>query len=181
METFLWWQGHVEHHMLESQQWIKLLEDVARKQAEGEEEAARRMSIAKWLTWLHEGLAAGLGRQHLMTRMSLGWVPTANATGNVGDVPGLGDDDGIDGLTSDQLTTIEESRQEGGAPANAQREADDEAAGWGKQWLVGEHYEQLGWPEIGEGGRKQLLLRELTAACNTFPLTTGLGWDVLLQ
>lgn len=148
METFLWWQGQIDYHVLESQQWIKLLEDVARKQAEGEE-AARRMSIAKWLTWLHEGPAAGLGGQHLM--------------------PDLGEDDGIDGLTSDQVEIIKESIQEGGAPANAQQEADDEAVGWGKQWLVGEHYEQLDWPEIGEDGPKQFLLHELAAACNTFP------------
>ena len=34
-------------------------------------------SRAAWLSWLKEGPARGLSRQHKMSRMALGWVPSA--------------------------------------------------------------------------------------------------------
>ena len=102
--------------MLDNTNWVEMLEDVARTQAGREEEAARKMQNSKWLAWLHDGRAAGLGRQHRMTRTAIGWNPIADASGDSSTTPQLGEQDGVDGLSDQQLESIEVHRTESGRP-----------------------------------------------------------------
>jgi hypothetical protein len=179
MDKFQKWRVQVTRQMLDIPQWVQMLEDVARRQAESEEEAARKMQNAKWLSWLHDGPAAGLGRQHLISRSAIGWNPTADSVGDDSTLPPLADPDGIDGLSSEELRSIKEQRTEAGCPANAQQEVDDEATGWGKQWQTGQRYVEPDWQGIGLEVPDALLQHELVTACQTFPANTGLGWDAL--
>ena len=57
--------------------------DSVRAEAEDSSERIKRAELARtrasWSTWLREGPAAGLNRQHRMSRLVTGWVPTTVA------------------------------------------------------------------------------------------------------
>ena len=105
MQAFAEWRGKLTLGMLDHEPAATLLEEVAIKQAEREEAAAGKAATMKWVRWLHEGLAAGLGRQHKMSKVAQGWAPTATASGRANDMPSLEEEDvdEEDGLSPEQL------------------------------------------------------------------------------
>ena len=80
MKEFKMWQEAVEGEMLHNRTTSQALKRVAKAQASKMEAAARRLATAKWISWLNDGPAAVLGRQHKMTRNAIGWTPNATAT-----------------------------------------------------------------------------------------------------
>ena len=95
--------------MLETPAWVAILERVARMQAESQEAEASRMARARWISWLNDGPSAGLGRQHKMSRVAIGWVPTAIASGNAEAITATADDgdDDMEGLSEEQLRLVQ--------------------------------------------------------------------------
>ena len=79
--AFRWWIRNLEHRVLYS---IHAVAQLSRT-AEDARKYDARQSTRKWLSWLHEGPAAGLGRQHQMPRVAGGWIPSRTATVKVGD------------------------------------------------------------------------------------------------
>ena len=59
--------------------------DVARKAHMYDDSTARN----SWMSWLQEGPAGGLGRQHRMSRCATGWIPA-----KLGPVAATGGDEG---------------------------------------------------------------------------------------
>ena len=55
---------------------IAQLSRIVSKIAEAAKENDARQSTRRWLNWLREGPAAGLGRQHHMSRVAGGWIPS---------------------------------------------------------------------------------------------------------
>ena len=62
-------------------------------------------ACAAWLSWLQEGPSSGLGRQHQMSRVSQGWIPS-----KLGSTASTDDDDGclcfsdVGDITDDDVT-----------------------------------------------------------------------------
>ena len=75
MDSFERWRKTITTDMLRMEVVSLMLEEVARKQAESEEAAASKATTLNWVSWMHEGPAAGSGRQHKMSKVAQGWAP----------------------------------------------------------------------------------------------------------
>ena len=155
---------------------------VQAKRMTAAEAAAARVAFK---SWLHEGPAAGLGRQHRFTRVSTGWVPSARLVLQLrsGELDG-GDDvpelDPADGETLLDDTMTDEGLAEqppGMRPASLQEMAEQEALAWGAEWLCGAESGDLPWPADMGDRLPQLSRTKLVGALRSFPAGTGLGWD----
>ena len=138
-------------------------------------------AVTGYRKWLHDGPAAGLGRQHRYTRTSTGWLPSTLLSSSAAE-----DDDysrECDGLAdpSDgkaQLAGIAEAM----APtaqartASLQEEAENEALKWGAQWLRSAEYDMSWLSDLGDA-LPPLDEKRLIGALRSFPAGTGLGWD----
>ena len=120
MKVFGDWRKAVTLSMLKEDSVAAMFEEVAVKQAEKEEAASSKAATVTWVSWLHEGPAAGLGRQHQMSKVAQGWMPTAMASGREGDMLDLGDGrcDDEDGFPREELLEVIEDRREDDAPAS---------------------------------------------------------------
>ena len=70
LQAFAEWRGKFTLGMLEHEPAATLLEEVAIKQAKREEAAAGKAATLKWVSWLHEGLATGVGRQQKVSKVA---------------------------------------------------------------------------------------------------------------
>ena len=102
--------------------------------AEKEERAAQRIAMAKWVSWIRDGPAHGLRRQHRFTRNVVGWVPAEKSTGVVTEVDVRDEVDELQGLSRQDINDLKFQQAEDHAPATAQQEADQQADLWYKQW-----------------------------------------------
>ena len=75
-KAFRWWIRNPDHQVLYSLHAIAKLNRIVSKIAEAAKEYDARQSTRRWLNWLREGPAAGLGRQHHMSRVAGGWIPS---------------------------------------------------------------------------------------------------------
>ncbi len=94
--------------------------------AKAETEASRATRLA-WASWLTEGPAKGLRRQHRMSRTSMGWTPTRVAAP---EELRLSEADLLDELDETQLKSLLQPPQGEPLPLDAQQVADKEAAVW---------------------------------------------------
>ena len=86
--------------------WVECFAAHALKFAEAAEAEADRASTARFLSWLHEAPAAGLGRQHKLSRVATGWIPsrTGEEPDNRNEDHDQNDDDEVaNGLSPQQL------------------------------------------------------------------------------
>ena len=58
------------HEQLRRLEECDHLGEVRGKQAESEEAAAGKAATQKWISWMYEGSAVGLGRQHTMSKVA---------------------------------------------------------------------------------------------------------------
>ena len=65
---FLAWQEAISEQLLKQRAWVFSLRSMAVANAEKEERAAQHIAVMKWVTWIREGPALGLRRQHRFTR-----------------------------------------------------------------------------------------------------------------
>jgi hypothetical protein len=170
MKVFSDWRKAISLGMLQHDSVTVMLEDVAVKQADREEAAASKATTLKWVSWLHEGPAAGLGRQHRMSKVAQGWAPTATAGGRDSDMPDLEDGtcDGDDGLSQEELLEAIEDRRENDTPASTQQEADGEALDWGNgQWKANTVYIEPDWSQDSAEGLVEMAVEHLKKAAMT--------------
>ena len=136
---------------------------------------AQYVATNRWEAWIHVGPASGVKRQHQFSRNATGWTPTNESSGKVYATHGQDELDDLDGLSADELDAIRFDQGEKGTPASAQQEADDQAPKWQEQWGGPGSPEERKWPkEMGEE-MEDVLVEELSEACNIFPNETGLG------
>ena len=134
---------------------------------------------AAWHTWIRDGPSKGLGRQHRLSRVAGGWVPSEIATlerdGGDSD-PGKAWDDGDEVQEDGRGTPI---RGDISVPQSSQQAVDTQAAKWAKEWNVGAVVPPLNWPaeESDSEQLATLTVEVLSRAARTFPEATGLGWD----
>ena len=70
------WRSQLRYSDSQQRQRVELLSDAARDRAVRLERGAKTTANAKWRSWLAEGRAGGLGRQHRMSRGASGWIAT---------------------------------------------------------------------------------------------------------
>ena len=139
-EAFRHWFGAVKHHLLMNKQyvvWLRLDAQLRAKAVSRRDIDARRRS---WQSWLQEGPAQGLGRQHRMSRVVGGWIPAP-----VGCAALAGEAD--DELTSDTLHGSEVNVDEWSVmPLHSQQEVEQEARAWAEVWQASERPPAPLWP-----------------------------------
>ena len=103
------------------------------KFAERAEDQANRAANMRFLDWLNEGPASGLGKQHKLSRTATGWIPSR--CGEEYDKPeeqeDRHDDEMIDGLSAEQLQQAIAKQSESTTPLSAQGTVSLEANEWG--------------------------------------------------
>ena len=63
--------------MLSHQLWTHMIRKTADEMVRTLESEINARSRAEWESWLGEGPAKGLSRQHKMSRTATGWIPSA--------------------------------------------------------------------------------------------------------
>ena len=170
-DAFRRWVQGIQHVHLMSRQYvvvIRLEAEQRARTASNHDLTSRRRS---WRTWLQEGPAKGLGRQHRMSRTVGGWVPSpVGRAATAGEI----DDDfaavvgGDVDLNDGELTEM---------PLHAQHEVDSEAMTWAAVWQANAHPPGPAWPPVLGQAMPPLCVSTAMRACNTFPAGTCLGWD----
>ena len=173
--SFETWLSLLHHDMLLCQSWVDSLHEtakVAAAQAEAESVKVARMA---WRSWLTEGPAKGLRRQHRMSRTSVGWMPAPVA---VPDEVSLSEADLLDELDECQLVALRRTVSEA-QPMTVQQLADKEATIWAAEWGVGREVQEVTWPADLGPPPPLMTLCSLKRALASFAEATGLGWDDL--
>jgi hypothetical protein len=170
------WMGMLSDQILRSSFWVEAFGRVAITMAECAERAAGIAATQAFATWLQEGSASGLKRQHLLTRTATGWIP---AKVDAEEVNSNEDPDELDGLSAAELAAVKGVPDGVPTPLGAQQTANAERTVWGSEWGAGEDYLEPTWTVEDSLFPPPLLLAEFRAALATFPCGTGLGWDDL--
>ena len=74
-DRFIHCQLGIKQMMVAHAATTHALRQIAAKTADRLEEEASRRAHLKLVKWMQEGPAAGLGRQHKMSRVATGWIP----------------------------------------------------------------------------------------------------------
>ncbi len=74
MVAFNVWRRWLAPAVLKDRVWTECFAEHATKFAENAEAQAERAATFRFHNWLHEGPAAGLGRQHKLSRVATGWI-----------------------------------------------------------------------------------------------------------
>ena len=162
--------------------WVECSATHALRFAEAAEAEADRASTARFLSWLHEGPAAGLGRQHKLPRVATGWIPSR--TGEDPDDHNENndqkeDDEVANWLSSQQLAEAITAQDTSTTPLAAQQTVNLELKEWGGEWAADEVYEELRWPDEANSPPSDWSIQKFREACLSFAAETGLSWDAL--
>ena len=171
------WQDTISDGLLANDSWVFALRNMAAANAEREEKLAQQISMAKWVSWIREGPAHGLRRQHRFTRNVVGWVPTEKSTGAVTDVDARDEIDELQGLSRQEINNLKFQQAENHAPATAQQEAEQQADMWHKHWGDGLSINDVQWPDDMGEELPGIIAESICEAASTFPDETGLEWD----
>ena len=171
------WLGLLTDELLQSSSWVRSMCCVADEAVQRAEAEAARAARLAWSSWLADGPAKGLRRQHRMSRTAIGWVPAHVAV----PVPvSLSEADSLDGVDEALLTeSLEYGAEASSLPLNPQQAADQAADVWAAEWGVGLELPDVAWPADLGPLPPPLLLPALQRALAEFPASTGLGWDNL--
>ena len=182
--AFRWWIRNLDHRVLYSIHAVAQLNSTVSKIAEAARLYDAKQSTRSWLTWLHEGPAAGLGRQHQMSRVAGGWIPSRAAV--VKGTDEARNDDPEHSWQNDLEDPSEEyvvhqanSADAVEVPLDKQQTVDLEADEWGSIWQAVKKQHQPAWPKEMGIQPPPLALPALKDVCSTFPADVGLGWDKL--
>ena len=169
--VFRSWFDSIQRGQLFTRQYVVVLRLEANRRAHeavGADLEARRRS---WRAWLHEGPASGIGRQHHMSRVVGGWVPSAVDQAALADCDG--DDVALIEGESSELRSIERIEM----PLHSQQEVEREASAWATVWQSEAQPPLPLWPAIMGEAMPDLCVTAAMHACAAFPADTGLGWD----
>ena len=176
---FIKWCSRFTSSSLHDKVWVLLMYRSTKAIAAAAHSHDQNSSRQAWVSWLHEGPAKGLGRQHRMSRIATGWIPARKARVELVDGEQDVDDDvqivdDTEGVREDDLFNAEVPSL---VPLGSQQTVDVEAEAWASIWRRGAVGTLPKWPKcMGEKlpSTSVVLFR---LACMTFPCEVGLGWD----
>ena len=110
----------------------KALLAIAAKIADRLEEEASHRAHLKFVAWTQSGPAAGLRRQHKLSRVATGWIPNRLQAGTDGDGSGAGDGSDAEQCDDDAARTAETIRDPTApqSPMGSHREAAEQRGAW---------------------------------------------------
>ena len=134
--AFRWWIRNLDHRVLYSIHAVAQLSSAVGKIAEATRKYDARQATCSWLIWLHEGPAAGLGRQHQMSRVAGGWIPSRAAAVKFGDDAPNADPEHswqqhLEDLSEEYVVQQANSANTVAVPLDKQQTVDLEADEWG--------------------------------------------------
>ena len=143
--TFRAWRDRLHWLPLDDAAILKQLYVQALGFAKATAEQASRLAARAFAQWLQDGPAAGLKRQHQMSRTAVGWIPAA-----IGEVEA--DEHGFEAGDEDSPEVAAAARQVRSlqAPLSMQQAAEAERVRWSAEWAVGDDTIQ---PPSWEGAR----------------------------
>ena len=111
--------------------WVDIFRNRALEKVKQQEGQAQRAHLLAWQSWMHEGPADGLRKQHQFTKVEGGWVEAVEIV-----VPQPLEDSQVveDGVPLFQLQGAPQPAVSVKCPANLQEETDLQARGWHKEW-----------------------------------------------
>ena len=182
--AFRWWIRNLDHRVLYSIHAVAQLSRTISKIAEAARKYDARQSTRSWLSWLHEGPAAGLGRQHQMSRVAGGWIPSRVAAVKAVDGVRSADPEhswqqDFEDLSEEYVVQQANTANIVAVPLDKQQTVDLEADEWSSIWQAVKVQHQPVWPKEMEIHPPPLALPVIKDACSTFAAEVGLGWDKL--
>jgi len=180
---FAAWTNGITKGMLDDRASLAVLLATAATFARRAEAIHARASNASWRSWLLDGPAA-LKRQHMVSRAARHWVPAVVAPVS-DDLDGcdpealLHDAVKLDSVSQDTRDIILGTKGVSVQPLSRQQTVDGETDKWSAEWLAGNPYPHLPWPEQLGALLPTPTVDDLIGACCTFPAGTGMGWDGL--
>ena len=155
--------------------WVEWFLSVASRRSDLFALHVANASRESWRSWLHDGPAHGLRRQHRMSRTAAGWVASATiALPCEADVAHPDDPD-------DAAVVVAGSLQANSTriPLGLQATAESEACSWSAHWGSGLDLPPCQWPlDLGELPPRLTLLC-IQRALLSFAAGTGLGLDAI--
>ena len=175
IEEFLSFRRVISRPSLLTPFWVDWFLSVASRQSDLFALHAANASRESWRSWLHDGPAHGLRRQHRMSRTVAGWVPSATIA-----LPCEADDAQPDD-PDDAAEIVAGSLQANSTriPLGLQATAESEVGRWSTHWGSGLGLPPCQWPvDLGELPPRLTLLC-IQKALLSFAAGTGLGWDAI--
>jgi hypothetical protein len=129
------WLGAITPGMLDDPVHLAVLAATAENAAQRSIKEDLKRSSNSWRTWLKEGPASGLGRQHRMSRVATGWIAAATAQ-PCQDGMGNDPDDWLSDLceletdAKSMARIMEPPDAAGEMPLNRQQSVDAESSKW---------------------------------------------------
>ena len=142
------WQRHITIDMIESQVMVTALTDVAVCMSDKMMQKTQLASRASWVSWVNDGPASGLRRQHRMSRVAIGWVRSKCLAADHdhaqhGDFAGSDEDYEmiVRQLQWDRLIP-----EDSATPMSLQQSVDDQATTWSGHWGCQLDMPPCDWP-----------------------------------
>ena len=173
-DQFRQWHRSVTFAQLQQCGHVQRLLVEAHEKALALDRQDQRGALLSWRSWLTEGPADGLRRQHKVSRTAAGWTPSLVAAQDQPNGEGAECDEGDE----EQLCWDE---QDGPveAPCDRQQTAEETSGEWATIWQADAVPPVLDWPsDLGEALPPPCVTMARRAMA-TFPVETGLGWDRL--
>ena len=176
---FVAWQQHLTQDMLQTAEVVSALSRVADNMAQTQVHSEQLTSRANWISWVNDGPSAGIGRQHRMSRVAIGWVRSKTLLDDHED-----DDDNTRHVPTEAETNAElqwdkRLRDESPVPMSLQQSVDDQADTWSGHWACDTVMPECEWPADMGPLPPQMSLSDFKSVLWSFPVGLGLGWDAL--
>jgi len=150
------------------------MEATASSASDAAQEIGKRRARASWKSWLEDGPAKGLRRQHKPIRTATG----RGAAAVQEEAGGMGESDQVDCIAPEDLKLVCEPQYLDRAPAQQLERA--ETRKWTSEWGCQDNYQQFSWPQQPIiDWLDPITPRNTRNSFAAFPDHTGLGWDEL--
>ena len=173
---FIAWQLHLTGDMVQSPTVVAALLEVAVGMSEALTRSHQLLSRANWVSWVNDGPASGLRRQHRMSRVAIGWVRSRSVVMDYEDQDGQEQQQATDGS---ELQWEARRRDECPVPMSLQQTVDDQASIWSSHWACDIQMPECQWPTDMGPLPPMMVLDDFKEALRSFPIGLGLGWDGL--
>ena len=176
---FIAWQQHLTNDMLQSVEVVNALSEVAVNMSQTLVHEEQLTSRANWISWVNDGPSAGIGRQHRMSRVAIGWVQSKTLLDDYEEEDDTTTRDSTTADTNSDLQWDKRQHDGGPVPMSLQQSVEDQADIWSGHWACNTTMPACEWPADLGPLPPQMDLDDFKTVLWSFPVGLGLGWDAL--
>ena len=176
---FIKWRSTLSTSMLQNHLWTQMIRKVAGEMVSTLETEINDRSRADWETWIAEGPARGLSRQHKMSKTATGWIPTEKFL-----VDDIDEEVQVEAaetnLSWDNFQGVSPAACDVGVPGSVNQELQSQVYAWQGEWACRSDSAAMPaaeWPRDMGPPPEALQLEHFKRALLSFPAQLGLGWD----